>query len=97
VCVEHGEEFSEFIFLAMISVLDEDHFGCASLFSESYEVQEDALGELVNGDVSEPDEESSGLLVEKAGEGPVADLSIKTNLGVEIEQLDSFFGSNHFL
>ena len=62
--------------LDVVSELDEDH-GLGSFgFSEVSDVQERTLGQLVNGDVSEPNVESLVLGIQQAGEcamhlGPV--------------------------
>lgn len=50
--VQHFEQFSELILLAVVPILDKDHGGSAIVFSEVDQVEEGALVELVDGHVS---------------------------------------------
>jgi len=55
--VQNFEELSELIFLAVISILNQNHGESAILFSEVYKIEESAFAEFVDGDVSKPDKE----------------------------------------
>jgi len=51
------EQLSELVFLTMIPVLNENHGSGSIAFCEVGKIHEGALVELINGDVSKPDEE----------------------------------------
>jgi len=93
VSVEHFEQFSELVFLAVVPALDKHHFLGSVGFGEVDQVEESALVELVNGDVSEPDEEPPGSFFEQAVESGVTLRGIQSHLGFELKQLE-FLVSN---
>jgi len=85
--VKDLEHLLEVVFLAVISEEDEDHGLGTLAFSESGQVHEGALGELADGDVSEPDVEALVFLVQETGEAGVDLGSVQTNSGVEFEHV----------
>lgn len=65
--------------LVMISVHEENNLSGLSFLCELGEIEEGGLSELLDGEVSDADKESSRLLIEKTGEGPQTAGTIKTH------------------
>ena len=74
----------------MVPVLDQHHCLSTVAFGKVDQVEEGALVELVNGDVSKPDEESLLGFFQEAREVRVAVRSIQTNHCLKIEEPKAF-------
>lgn len=70
----------------MLSVHDKDHHSRTEILAEANEVEECSLGELVDGDISKPDEKLLWGIFINAWEGPAclsaADPDTRINLKV---------------
>ena len=73
--------------LSVVSVLNKNELLSVSLLSEVYEVEEGGLGELVNREITQEDEEVLGGFVQEAGEAPVRLRSVEAYSRVKFEEL----------
>jgi len=79
------EELLELVLVRVVSVLDKDHLLAVCLLSKVDQVHECSLSELVNADVSQPDDKVFFEVILETREAPEGARSIETNAGINFE------------